>query len=50
MDAEKEAKRLREVMLDHKKKETDPEYRKEYEEVSKRVDEALTSWPNDTDD
>ena len=38
-------------MREHEQKmKTDPEYRKEYEEAAKRVDEALTSWPNDTED
>ena len=42
MDWQKEAERVRQAMLEHKRKlETDPEYRKQSEEFSKKLEEAI---------
>lgn len=42
MDWQKEAEKMRQAMQDHKQKmESDPAYRKQYEETSKRLEEHI---------
>ena len=45
VDWKKEAEKIREAMLEHKRKlETDPEYRKRSEEFRKRFDENCPGY------
>ena len=49
MDWKKEAEKLREMAIEHKRRlETDAEYRRQCEEIDQRMDKFLPNFGNDT--